>query len=64
MQRDIEALEIVCKHYDACYTSDALRKEKNRVRVLQRRLSKLESEKYPVKICEHDVSAGLPAMEG
>ena len=44
MQRDIEALEIVCKHYDAFYNSESLRKEKNRVRVLQRQISKLESE--------------------
>ena len=44
MQRDLEALELVCKHYDACYSSDALRREKNRVRTLQRRLTKLEAE--------------------
>ena len=44
MQRDLEALEIVCKHYDAFYGSDALRREKNRVRALQRRLIKLEAE--------------------
>ena len=35
MQRDLEALELVCKHYDAFYSKDALRKEKNRVRALQ-----------------------------
>ena len=44
MQRDLEALELVCKHYDAFYASDALRKEKNRVRVLQRRMKNLEAE--------------------
>ena len=44
MQRDIEALDIVCKHYDASNNLESLRKEKNRVRVLQRRISKLESE--------------------
>ena len=44
MQRDIEALEIVCKHYDAFYSSESLRKEKSRVPGLQRRISKLESE--------------------
>ena len=44
MQRDLEAQNLVCKHYDAFYNSEALRKEKNRVRALQRQLSKLESE--------------------
>ena len=42
MQCDLEALELVCKHYDAFYGADALRKEKHRVRALQRRLCKLE----------------------
>ena len=49
MQRDLEALELVCKHYDAFYGADALRKEKNRVRVLQRRISKLEAENFVLK---------------
>ena len=44
MQRDLEALEVVCKHYDAFYSKDALRKEKHRVRALQRRGIKLETE--------------------
>ena len=44
MQRDLEALEIVCQHYDACYSYIALRNEKNRVRVLQRQVTKLEAE--------------------
>ena len=49
MQRDLEALEIVCKHYDACYGSIPLRKEKNKVRTLQRRLAKLEAENLVLK---------------
>ena len=49
MQRDLEALELVCKHYDACYGAEALRKEKNRVRALQRRLAKLEAETLVLK---------------
>ena len=49
MQRDLEALELVCKYYDACYSSDALRKEKNRVRALQRRMVKLEAENAVLK---------------
>ena len=49
MQRDLEALELVCKHYEATYSSDALRKEKNRVRGLQRRVTKLEAENAVLK---------------
>jgi len=49
MQRDLEALELVCKHYDACYSNESLRKEKNKVRALQRRLLKLESENAVLK---------------
>jgi len=49
MQRDLEALELVCTHYDAFYSSDALRKEKNRVRALQRRMVKLEAENAVLK---------------
>ena len=49
MQRDLEALELVCTHYDACYASDALRKEKNRVRALQRRMKNLEAENAVLK---------------
>ena len=49
MQHDLEALEIVCKHYNACHGNDALRKEKNRIRALQRRLAKLEAENLVLK---------------
>ena len=49
MQRDLEALEIVCKHYNACYGQDSLRKERNRIRALQRRLAKLEAENLVLK---------------
>ena len=49
MQRDLEALEIVCTHYGAFYNSEALRKEKIRVRSLQRQLSKLEVENRILK---------------
>ena len=44
MQRDLEALEVVCKHYAAFHGADALRLEKNRARRLQRRIAKLEGE--------------------
>lgn len=44
MQRDLEALEVVCTHYRAHHASEALRKEKNRVRNLQRKVVKLECE--------------------
>ena len=49
MQRDLEALEVVCTHYGALYSKEALRKEKNRVRVLQRHVSKLEVENRILK---------------
>ena len=49
MQRDIQALEVVSKHYNATYAIEALRKEKNRVRVLQRQVSKLEAENRILK---------------
>ena len=49
MQRDLEALEVVCKHYAAFHGADALRLEKNRVRRLQRRIVKLESEQCALK---------------
>ena len=49
MQRDLEALELVCKHYDAFYGVDALPKEKNRVRALQRRMKNLEAENAVLK---------------
>ena len=50
MQRDLEALEVVCKHYAAFHGADALRLEKNRVRRLQRRIAKLEGEQSALRI--------------
>ena len=49
MQRDLEGLEVVCKHYSATYSAESLRKEKNRVRVLQGQVSKLEAENRILK---------------
>ena len=49
MQSDLEALELMCKHYDACYSSNALRKEKTRVRALQRRVTRLEADNALLK---------------
>ena len=49
MQRDLEGLEVVYKHYNALYSAESLRKEKNRVRVLQRQVSKLEAENRILK---------------
>ena len=49
MQRDLEALEVVCRHYTASHGADALRLEKNRVRRLQRRIAKLEGENYALR---------------
>ena len=44
MQRNLEALEVVCTHHGALYSKEALRKETKRVRALQRQVSKLELE--------------------
>ena len=44
MHTDLEALEIVCKHYRTEHSSQCLRQQKNKVRCLQRRLAKIEAE--------------------
>ena len=49
MQRDLEASELFCKHDDAHYGSDALRREKNHGRTLQRKLARLEAENHMLK---------------
>ena len=64
MRSNLEALEFVCKHYDACYSSDALRREKNRVRALQRRLFKLESENVVLKSANERWREGLVGSGG
>ena len=41
MHSDVQALDIVCSYYHATYTSDALRRERNKLRRLRRTLAKL-----------------------
>ena len=49
MHTDLQALEIVCKHYTAQHGTECLRQQKNKVRVLQRRVAKLEAENLILK---------------
>ena len=49
MHTDLQALEIVCKHYTAQHGTDCLRQQKNKVRALQRRVAKLEAENLILK---------------
>ena len=44
MHNDIQALEVVCSYYQANYTSDALRRARNKLRSLRRTLAKLRVE--------------------
>ena len=44
MHTDVQALEIVCKHYTSQHGQECLRQQKNKVRTLQRRVAKLEAE--------------------
>ena len=67
MQGDLEALELVCKRYDAFYSSDALRRKTNRARALQRRLTKLEAENPLLKGAnrrwQQHVSSGVKVVK-
>ena len=49
MHTDLEALEVVCKHYKAMHGTECLRQQKNKVRALQRRVAKLEAENLVLK---------------
>ena len=49
MHTDLRALEVVCKHYTAEHGTECLRQQKNKVRALQRRVAKLESENLILK---------------
>ena len=44
MHPDLEALEVVCRHYDAEYGNDTLRASKNTCRRITRTLSKKAAE--------------------
>ena len=45
MHTDLEALEVVCKHYKAMHGTECLRQQKNKVRQLQRKRMKAESDR-------------------
>jgi hypothetical protein len=44
MHEDVQVLEIVCSYYRATYASDALRRERNKLRRLRRTLAKVRVE--------------------
>ena len=50
---DLRPLETVCKHIALTHGSDALRKERNKVRRVQRQLAKLQAELYTLR-CAHE----------
>ena len=45
MHTDLQALEVVCKHYKAMHGTECLRQQKNKVRQLQRKLIKAEGDR-------------------
>ena len=49
MHPDLEALEVVCRHYNAEYGNDALRASKNNCRRITRTLSKKAAEAYEAR---------------
>ena len=53
MHTDIEALETVCTYYSTHHGCTALRQQKNKVRCLQRRLKKVETELQIAKDANH-----------
>ena len=55
MHTDLEALEIVCKHYRAMHGADCLRQQKNKVRALQRRLARAEGDRTQLTRSVHEL---------
>ena len=49
MHSDLEALDVVCRHYRTEYSNDALRKAKHRIRRLMRDVTRITIELYYVK---------------
>jgi len=49
MHPDLEALEVVCRHYSTEYSNDALRASKNTCRRITRTLSKKSAEAYDAR---------------
>ena len=44
MHSDVQALDVVCSYYRATYASDAIRRERNKLRRLRRTLAKVRVE--------------------
>ena len=49
MHSDVEALDVVCRHYRTEYSNDALRKAKHRIRRLMHEITRIRIELYYVK---------------
>ena len=49
MHDDVEALEVVCKHYRTEYSSDALRRARNRIQRVMHDIARMTIELYYVK---------------
>ena len=49
MHSDVEALDVVCKHYRTEYSCDALRKAKNKIKRLKYAITRLTIELYYVR---------------
>jgi len=49
MHSDLEALDAVCKHYRTEYSSDALRRARNRIQRLMYDITRITIELYYVK---------------
>ncbi len=49
MHSDVEALDVVCRHYRTEFSSDALRRAKNRIQRLMHDIARVTTELYYVK---------------
>ena len=49
MHSDLGALDVVCKHYRTEYSSDALRRARNRIQRLMHDIARITIELYYVK---------------
>ena len=49
MHSDVEALDVVCKHYRTEYGCDALRRAKNKIQRLMHIITRITIELYYVK---------------
>jgi hypothetical protein len=49
MHSDVEALDVVCRHYRTEYSNDALRRARNRIQRLMHETTRITIELYYVK---------------